>query len=342
MKTLVALAMMTGATMWAQEKKPPEQQKKPDAAAAAKAGLEKSIAAEKPAAAEAGAPAKPNLAALPPATVVATVDGRQVTAGMLLYFLQAYPQQVQQQALSNPVDFIKNFAVAMRIAREGEQEKLDQQSPYKEQIEAARMQVLYLAEADRKNNSIQISPEDIQKLYDSSEDRYTQAKVKAIYVKFSTEPVSTADSNGNKVLTEDEAKAKIEGLLKQARGGADFGKLAKDNSDDPESAAKEGDLGAISKAAPGLPEAIKTAIFSAKAGDITEPVRQPNGFYIFRVEETGKKPLDEVREQIEAEIRNARLQAWFKSLQENLNVKMEGPFSEQPSPAQSAKPTPAK
>jgi peptidyl-prolyl cis-trans isomerase C len=341
MKRLVALAIMTGATMWAQGQKPPEQ-KKPDAAAAAKAGLEKSLAAEKPAAAEPGAPAKPNLATLPPGTVVATVDGQQVTAGTLRYFLQAYPPQVQQQVLSNPADFVKNFAVVMRIAKEGEQQKLDQQSPYKEQIDAARMQVLYLAEADRKSNSIQITPEDIQKFYDSGEDRYTQAKVKAIYVKFSTEPVSTADSNGKKVLTEEEAKAKIEGLLKQARGGADFGKLAKENSDDATSAAKDGDLGAISKAAPGLPETIKAAIFSAKAGDITEPVRQPMGYYVFRVEEIGKKPLDEVREEIEGEIRNARLQAWFKSLQENLNVRMEGPFSEQPSPAQSAKPTPAK
>jgi peptidyl-prolyl cis-trans isomerase C len=346
MKKVVTLAMITGATLWAQgqtQTKPPAQtQQKVDAAAAAKAGLEKAVGAEKDAAKPEAAPPRVSLAAMPPDTVVATVDGEPVTAGTLQRLLHGIPGPAQQQALANPRDFITRYAATLELAKEAEAAKLDQQSPYKEQLADMRLQVLSMAAVSRKMDSIQITPADVQKVYDSNQDRFTQAKVKGIYIPFSTEPVSKPDSGGKKVLTEDEAKAKIEDLLKQARSGADFGKLAKENSGDPTSAAKDGDFGAIPKNAQGLPEAIKTAIFSAKAGEITEPIRQPNGFYIFRVEEIGKQPLDAVRQTIEDELKQAQLQAWFNSLQANLNIKMEGPFSEPPSHAQSAKPAPAK
>jgi peptidyl-prolyl cis-trans isomerase C len=348
MKKFITLAMMTGATMWAQgqaQTKPPAgTQQKVDAAAAAKAELEKAMGAEKGAGAAKpeAAPPRVSLAAMPPDTVVATVDGEPVTAGTLQRLLHSIPGPAQQQALANPRDFITRFAATLKLAKEAEAEKLDQQSPYKEQLADMRLQVLSMAAVNRKMDSIQITPAEVQKVYDSNQDRFTQAKVKGIYIPFSTAPVSKPDSSGKKVLTEGEAKAKIEDLLKQARSGADFGKLAKENSGDPTSAAKDGDFGAIPKNAQGLPEAIKTAIFSAKAGEITEPIRQPNGFYIFRVEEIGKQPLDAVRQDIENELKQAQLQAWFNSLQANLNIKMEGQFSEPPSPAQSAKPAPAK
>ena len=81
---------------------------------------------------------------------------------------------------------------------------------------------------------------------------------------------SAADAK--KTLTEAEAKAKIDDLKKQIEAGADFGKLAKENSDDKDSAAKDGDFGLIKKNSP-YPEAIKKTVFELKPGQVSEPLR---------------------------------------------------------------------
>ena len=47
-----------------------------------------------------------------------------------------------------------------------------------------------------------------------------------------------------------------------------------------------------------LPDAIRTAIFALKAGEVSAPVKQPNGFYLFRAEEVSAQPLAEVQEEV--------------------------------------------
>jgi len=106
----------------------------------------------------------------------------------------------------------------------------------------------------------------------------------AIYLPFSTAPVSTANDQGQKVMTEDEAKAKAQDLLKQIRGGADFVKLVRRTPADPTSVAKDGDFGTIKKSDQ-IAGALKSAIFSAKAGEVTEPIHMPGGYYLLRIED---------------------------------------------------------
>ncbi len=99
-------------------------------------------------------------------------------------------------------------------------------------------------------------------------------------------------TDGKKIVTEAEAKAKIEDLAKQIQGGADFGKLARDISDDKTSAAKDGDFGVV-KQDSSYPPAIKTAVFALKQGELSAPIRQPNGFYLIRAEEINQQPFNE-------------------------------------------------
>jgi peptidyl-prolyl cis-trans isomerase D len=116
---------------------------------------------------------------------------------------------------------------------------------------------------------------------------------------------------------EDRAKAKAAELIKRIRAGEDFAKLARENSEDPGSASRGGDLGWVRRGQT-LPE-FEQAMFGLKKGETSaEPLRTAAGFHVVKVtdiHEGGKKPLKDVaapireRLQTEAAERAARAKA---------------------------------
>ena len=79
------------------------------------------------------------------------------------------------------------------------------------------------------------------------------------------------------------AKERIEDLKAQIEGGADFGGLAKDQSDD-NSKTKNGLLGWIQADDPQFGEYF-TAAADAEVGDIVGPIRNDRGWYILKVDD---------------------------------------------------------
>src|SRR5678816_854890 len=68
----------------------------------------------------------------------------------------------------------------------------------------------------------------------------------------------------------------------RAKAGEDFGKLAREMSEDPGSKDKGGDLGWVSKG--DMVPQFEEALFALKKGEITaEPVRTPFGFHAVKV-----------------------------------------------------------
>jgi peptidyl-prolyl cis-trans isomerase C len=179
------------------------------------------------------------------------------------------------------------------------------------------MNVLSQAQINEQYNKFVVGGEELHKFYDENKNRYEQVKVKVIYVSFSPNPGQSAD--GKKRLSEAEAKEKAERLVKEIKGGADFLKLVKENSEDETSKAKDGDFGTLSRA-DNLPDAIRNTVFTLKAGEISDPVRQPNGYYIFRAEEISQKAYDDVQNQIYSELKNLRLKQWLDTTTKELNI----------------------
>ncbi len=90
------------------------------------------------------------------------------------------------------------------------------------------------------------------------------------------------DSEGTSPLikrTKEEAKALADKLTLELKGGAEFAKLAQDNSDCP-SKAHGGDLGSFKPA--DMAEAFSKAVDEAKVGEITGPVETPYGYHIIK------------------------------------------------------------
>jgi parvulin-like peptidyl-prolyl isomerase len=279
-------------------------------------------ATQNPAPAAQTAPANSSVA---PDTVVASIEGKSLTAAEIDKLILGLPPQLQQNVRKDRKQFLQQWALFKRISGMAEASKLDQQSPYKERLDYMRMQLLLNAQLEQVSLQIPVSGEDQKKFYQANPERYTQAKIKVIYLPFTAtaSPNAPADPNAKKPLTEVEAKAKAAEIVKDIRSGADFVKMVKEHSQDQASAAKDGDFGQPISRADSIPEEIKKTVFALKPGEISEPVRQPNGFYIFRLEEISVQSYDEVKDAIFKELKEAGFKQWFEAQQKQVDVKFE-------------------
>lgn len=162
----------------------------------------------------------------------------------------------------------------------------------------AYRQTLYLnklmTEAVKK--AANFSEEDIKAYYDAWEPQIT---VQHILI------AAKADASDEEKAA---AKAKAEELIKQLKDGADFAELAKANSADTGTAAKGGQIGPFKRS--DMVTEFSTAAYDLKnVGDITEtPVQTQFGYHIIKlVSKEEKKPFDEMKEQMEKEMLDAKL-----------------------------------
>ena len=253
---------------------------------------------------------------------VATVNGKKMTAAEIDAFVGALPQNLQTNFHRDPKEFVRQYAVMQLLSQQAAERKLDAQSPYKERLAYTRMQILVQCMMDDANKTFFMLPDDQRKMYEERKARYTQASLKAIYIAFSSGLVKPADDKAKKLPTEGEAKAKAEALYKQLQTGLDFTKLVKENSDDPTSAAKDGDFGTI-KQSDGIPDEIKTTIFALKQGDVSKPVRQPNGFYLFKVTKLEVEPYEKVKDDLYKELQQEAFQKWFEKMRGETKVEFD-------------------
>ena len=251
---------------------------------------------------------------IPDTAVVAECGGEiPLSMGDVRKYIDVLPQESQSQAKRDPKTWIKSWCRMVQMAHMAETDKLDQQSPLKEQLAFQRMLLMAQAEMQDKLNNTQVDSPDIAQRYDRDKEKYKQVKVNAIYIAF-----------GEKGLKEAEAKAKAEKLLTELRGGADFAKLAHENSDDETSKAKDGYFATLSPS-DNIPDALRSAVFQLKKGETSEPVRQPNGFYLLRAEEITYKPLSEVRDQIFTELQKEKFQEWLNGMAKSAEPKFVNP-----------------
>lgn len=257
-----------------------------------------------------------------PDTPVIEVNGKKYTATEVDKIIASLPPQFQQTARAQP-QMLGQLFLMQHLAEEAEKAGLDKQSPYKDALEFGRMQLLSQAQLTTEQANVTVPRDDQEKYYKEHPEKFAEAKVHVLYVAFSATPDKAA-ADGKKLLSEADAKAKIDELRKQIVAGADFGKLARENSDDKMSAAKDGDFGTITQKST-VPAPIKTAVFALKQGELSEPIKQPNGFYLIRVDSISSPPFDEVSGQIIQDMRQERFSAMMKAMQAQYSVKVENP-----------------
>jgi peptidyl-prolyl cis-trans isomerase C len=128
------------------------------------------------------------------------------------------------------------------------------------------------------------------------------------------------------ILFNKDQKEKAKDVKQQLENGGDFAKLAKENSQDPGSAAKGGDLGCLGKGET-VPE-FEQAAFGAEQGEIVGPVQTEFGYHILQV--TDVKPeqtrsLQEVESQIRSQLATEKqseaFNKWIEEQKKERDVK---------------------
>lgn len=263
-----------------------------------------------------------------PNAVIATFDdGSTMTAGEFQALVPVLPDQYRQLATQNPQRFLKVYGVYKKAAAAAQSQKLGEKAPYKQGVDFAVMVALAQADFLESTSAITVSPEELEKYYNDHKEPFRRIKVSGIKVAFggsaAPEDAGTSSVNASrvpkKVLTEDEAKAKAEKLVAQVRAGADFSKLVQSDSDDENSKAKGGDLG-VWGMADNVPDVLRSAVMGLKAGEVSDPIRQPGGFYIVHADAVTYSPLEDVKDSIFAQLKQEKAGKWLEDLDKSTKV----------------------
>ncbi|MFL6354770.1 MAG: peptidylprolyl isomerase [Bryobacteraceae bacterium] len=260
-----------------------------------------------------------------PKRVVATIEGKPITAQQALAMMKPVRPEDRKRFESNLSTLVQQLYMQKEFADEAAKLSLDQQSPWKEQLEMARANILAQAYLNQlTSTSIAGAPGgDPKQYYDSHPDEFDQVKLSGIFVAFNAPGTPAANANASR--TEQQARDKANDLEKKIKGGADFATVARSDSDDKRSAATGGELGTFAVGAANLPPDIKGAIAKLQAGGVSGPIRVPSGFYILKVDSRTKVPFEQARTQILDKWKNEKSQAALKQEFDKYKIQVQDP-----------------
>jgi peptidyl-prolyl cis-trans isomerase C len=277
---------------------------------------------------------------LPPDTIVAKSNGKTITAGEIRKLLETGDPRLVNMAKLSPENFLGNIFVTRYLGAEGDKVHLADESPLKEQLQMIRDQLVGNALINRLRETFVVTEEGIEDFYAKNQSRYDQARIKVIAITFCPslqQKMGTTDEdlkNAAKAAleaahctsahSEEQAHDLAVGLVGRLRAGADFVKLVDQYSEDPDSKATAGDFGLVTREGSFKPE-IKTAVFSLKDGEVSDPIKSGPTFYIITIKEKTVRPLASVREPIVQELKQKHFTDWMEEITKRFKPTIERP-----------------
>lgn len=167
--------------------------------------------------------------------------------------------------------------------------------------ERVRVEYLQLS-MEALTKAITVSDEELQEYYKQHSAQFEKPEERhASHILIAADEKATTEVKAK-------AKARAEELLAQAKKNpAGFGDLAKAHSQDPGSAPAGGDLGFFQRGR--MAKAFDDTVFAmGAAGEIAGPVETRFGYHVIKLEgikPAERQPLEEVRTQIEDEVRKS-------------------------------------
>ncbi len=273
-----------------------------------------------------------------PTNVAAEVNGRPITNDDLekQYKLQ-FPtppgevndEQVQAQKMEILRVMIDNEIMLQRaekqnlVALDSEVEKkfVEVKTPYtqedfQKQLDSRKITVEELKKQFRRDLSIEklmnkeisshvsITDADVTNFYNKNKANFNLASPQVHLAQILVTPGPDSEVQNlrsDNAQTEAQAVQKIENIMARLKQGEDFAMIAQSFSEDPESAPNGGDMGFVAESA--LEQAhveLRKMITSMKPGQVSPPVRTPEGFRIFKLitkEPAGQRELSDPRVQ---------------------------------------------
>jgi peptidyl-prolyl cis-trans isomerase D len=219
----------------------------------------------------------------------------------------------QQRELSHATFRPEAYLAQVRLAPDAARKYYDANVAEFRVPEQARVEYVVLS-VENLMGQASVSPDDVRKYYEANRAQFgVEESRDASHILISVE----GDAGKEK------ARARAEEIYRELqKKPAAFAEAAKKHSADPGSAAQGGSLGRITRGAmKDVPE-FEKALFALKPGQISQPVESKLGYHIIRVDAAhgGQvKPFEEVREDIERELRKAQASRRFAETADNFN-----------------------
>jgi parvulin-like peptidyl-prolyl isomerase len=211
--------------------------------------------------------------------------------------LTYYPPETRQRLQQNPAEqetLVKRMLEIKIVADAARKEKFDRRPQIKKQLDYVADDFLskeYLAKVVMP--AAKVSEADLHEYYTQNKKSLgVPEQVRARHILFRVDPAASEDEKN-------QAKTRAEAILKRAKAGEDFAKLAQTYSDDQGSKAKGGDLGYFT---PGrmVPE-FENVAFYTDPGEISDIVETKYGYHIIKVEdhiEARERSFEEMKDYI--------------------------------------------
>ena len=223
--------------------------------------------------------------------VVATVNGKEITESDVAFAVSNLGAALQQIPEASRPQVVLDLMIDMEILAEAaEKSGLADDPIVAQRLDYYRTQTLrdlYM----EKVISDQITDEAVKARYDKEVGDLEPAK----------------EVSASHILVEDEETAKK--LIAELNDGADFAKLAEENSKDPGSAARGGSLGFFGPGQMVAP--FEEAAFALAVGEVTqEPVQSQFGWHVIKVDDTREQPVPSF-EEVEDRVRQLMIREAF-------------------------------
>jgi peptidyl-prolyl cis-trans isomerase D len=225
-------------------------------------------------------------------------DFRKRNEKIKIAYFQLSPDKYKSQVTATPEEISASFA----------------QNRAAYTVPETRDYLLYVIDQQKMAASITVNDADLRRAYAEQHERFRvpeRVQIRHILLKTADKPQSEVQA----------IRKRIDDLLKQAKGGADFAALAQKNSDDTASAVKGGDIGWITRGQT-VPEFEKSA-FTLKPGQISDVITTVYGFHILKVEQKElphMRTFDEVKGNLQTEVQQTRASEKVQSLADQLRA----------------------
>ena len=189
------------------------------------------------------------------------------------------------------------------------------------------------------NSKITVSDADISNYYNEHKSEFNLIETQYHLAQIQVTALPAAQPGnlqGSKATNEGEAKKKIQALKNRLDSGEDFGAIAMNFSERPETASNGGDMGFVPESQMRSDPMIYGAVTKLKAGEITDimpmldaQTKKPVGYAIYKLiarEPAGQRDLNDPRVQqaIRQQLRDGRSQllknAYFEMLRDQAKV----------------------
>jgi peptidyl-prolyl cis-trans isomerase D len=164
---------------------------------------------------------------------------------------------------------------------------------------------------------------ELRRAYEEEAARYVTPEKRRLSHILITLPEGAADSEAGKAFT------KIQEIERKLRSGGDFAQLARQHSQDPDSAKKGGDLGELRAGL--LPKPLEQAARELKLREMSKPVRSEYGYHILMLTAHApekRKSIAEVKPELVKMLRQRRTEEQFAERAEKFrNLVYENPDS---------------